>query len=78
MFDPSSRHVGYVTAKVALGWILSEYFGFPCQSSYHRILHSRLLSGAGTIDQLLADVASGVSFIHHHEKRGKITDRVTA
>jgi hypothetical protein len=25
--------------KVALGQVFSEYFGFPCQSSFHLILH---------------------------------------
>jgi hypothetical protein len=31
----------------------SEYFGFPCQSSFHQFLHNHdhLSSGAGTIDQ---------------------------
>jgi hypothetical protein len=24
--------------KVALGRVFSEYFGFPCQSSFHQIL----------------------------------------
>jgi hypothetical protein len=25
--------------KVALGQVFSEYFGFPCQSSFHQIHH---------------------------------------
>jgi hypothetical protein len=39
--------------KVALGQVFSEYFGFPCQSSFHQLLHNHphLSSGAGTIDQ---------------------------
>jgi hypothetical protein len=38
---------------VALGKVFSEYFGFPCQSSFHQLLHSHrdLSSGAGTIGQ---------------------------
>jgi hypothetical protein len=32
-------HVGFVVDKVALGQVFSEYFGFPCQSSFHQILH---------------------------------------
>jgi hypothetical protein len=32
-------HVGFVVGKVALGQVFSEYFGFPCQSSFHQILH---------------------------------------
>jgi hypothetical protein len=31
--------VGFVVDKVALGQVFSEYFGFPCRSSFHQILH---------------------------------------
>jgi hypothetical protein len=31
--------VGFVVDKVALGQAFFEYFGFPCQSSFHQILH---------------------------------------
>jgi hypothetical protein len=31
--------VGLVVDKVALEQIFSEYFGFPCQSSFHQTLH---------------------------------------
>jgi hypothetical protein len=39
--------------NVALGQVFSEYFGFPCQSSFHQLLHNHhhLSSGAGTIGQ---------------------------
>jgi hypothetical protein len=52
-FDPRSGHVGFVVDKVALGQVFSEYFGFPCQSSFHQLLHNHhhLSSGAGTIGQ---------------------------
>jgi hypothetical protein len=45
--------VGSVVDKVALGQVFSEYFGFPCQSSFHQLLHNHPhpSSGAGTIDQ---------------------------
>jgi hypothetical protein len=38
---------------VALGQVFSEYFGFPCQFSFHQLLHNHphLSSGAGTIGQ---------------------------
>jgi hypothetical protein len=38
---------------VALGQVFSEYFGFPCQSSFHLLLHNHhlLSSGAGTMGQ---------------------------
>jgi hypothetical protein len=45
--------------KVELGQVFSEYFGFPCQSSFHKILHPHNHPGAGTIRQLVADVQSG-------------------
>jgi hypothetical protein len=32
--------VGFVVDKVALGQVFSEYFGFPCQSTFHRLLQS--------------------------------------
>jgi hypothetical protein len=52
-FKPGSSPVGFVVDKVALGQIFSEYFGFPCQSSFHQFLHNHphLSSGAGTIGQ---------------------------
>jgi hypothetical protein len=61
-FEPRSGHVGFVADKVALGQVFSEYFGFPFQFSFHRLLHTRhLSSGAGTVGQLVADVPSGLS-----------------
>jgi hypothetical protein len=36
---PGSGQVGFVVDKVALGQVSSEYFGFPCLSSFHQILH---------------------------------------
>jgi hypothetical protein len=45
--------VGFVVDKVALGQVFSEYLDFPCQSSFHQLLHNHphLSSGAGTIGQ---------------------------
>jgi hypothetical protein len=34
-----SEHVGFVVDKAELGQVFSEYFGFPCQSSFHEFLH---------------------------------------
>jgi hypothetical protein len=44
---------GFVVDKVALGQVSSEYFGFPCQSSFQQFLnnHPHLSCGAGTIGQ---------------------------
>jgi hypothetical protein len=46
-------HVGFVVDKVALEKVFSEYFGFPCRSSFHRLFHNHhhLPTGAGTIGQ---------------------------
>jgi hypothetical protein len=38
-FKPGFGQVGFVVDKVLLGQVFSEYFGFPCQSSFHQILH---------------------------------------
>jgi hypothetical protein len=35
------------------GQVFSEYFGFPCQFSFHQILRTHLSSGAGTIGQFV-------------------------
>jgi hypothetical protein len=54
--------MGFVVEKVALGQVFFEYFGFPCQSSFHRLLHNHhlLSSVTGTIAQLVAAVPSGL------------------
>jgi hypothetical protein len=50
---PGSGHVGFVVDKVALVKVFSEYFGFPCQFSFHQLLHNhhQLSSGACAIGQ---------------------------
>jgi hypothetical protein len=65
--------VGFVVEKVALGQVFSKYFCFPCQFSFHRLLHSHhyLSSGAGTICQTVVDVPSGLSLTSHPQKRKK-------
>jgi hypothetical protein len=72
-FHPRSGHVGFVVDKVALGQDLSKYFGFPCQFSFHRLLHTHhhLSSGAGTIGQLVADLPSGLSLTPPQETEKK-------
>jgi hypothetical protein len=34
-----TEHVGFMVDKAALEQVFSEYFGFPCQSSFHQFLH---------------------------------------
>jgi hypothetical protein len=53
--------------KVALGQVFSEYFRFPCQVSFHRLLHIHLSSGADTTGKLVADVPSGLSLTPSQE-----------
>jgi hypothetical protein len=45
--------MGFMVEKVAPGQVFSDYFGFPCQTSLHHLLHNHhhLSSGAGTIGQ---------------------------
>jgi hypothetical protein len=63
-----SGHVGFVVDKVAVGQVVSEYFVFPCQFSFHRLLHiHHLSSGAGTIGQLESDVPSALSLTQPKE-----------
>jgi hypothetical protein len=61
-----------------LGQVFFEYFGYPSQFSFHRLLHihhhhdHHLSSGAGTLGQLLAEVPSGLSL--HPKKPKKKTE----
>jgi hypothetical protein len=62
--------MGFVVDKVTLGQVFSEYLGFPCQLSCHRMLYiHHLPSGAGTIDQLVAGVPSGLSLTPPQETK---------
>jgi hypothetical protein len=53
--------VGFVVEKVELGQDFSEYYSFPCQFSFHRLLYTHLSSGADAIGQKMSDVSSGLS-----------------
>jgi hypothetical protein len=44
-FEPRSDHVGIVIGKATLGQSFSEYFRFPCQFSFHRLLHTHRHQG---------------------------------
>jgi hypothetical protein len=59
-----------VVDKVAVVQVFSEYLGFPCQVSFHRLLRTHhLSSGAGTIGQLVAAVPSGLSLTKKLKKK---------
>jgi hypothetical protein len=56
--------------KFALGQVSSEYFGFLCQFSFHRILHTHHLSSeVGTIGQIVAGVPNGLSLTPPQETK---------
>jgi hypothetical protein len=67
-FETRSGHVGFTVDKVPLRQVLSEYFGFSYQFSFHQMPIIHPSSGAGTRDQLVADVPSGLSLTTSHEK----------
>jgi hypothetical protein len=48
-------------------------FGFPCQFSFHRLLHTHhhLSFGAGTTDQIVADIPNELSFTHSKKLKKK-------
>jgi hypothetical protein len=62
-FETTSGHVGFVVDEVALGQDFSKYFGFPCQFSFHRLLHihHHLSSGARTVGQIVDNLPNGLS-----------------
>jgi hypothetical protein len=63
--------LGFVVDKVVLGRVFSEYFGFPCQSSFHQIHHHHNHPGQATIGQSVAAVPSGPSWTPPPTKRIK-------
>jgi hypothetical protein len=66
--------VGFVVDKVALEHVFSGYVGFPCQFSFHRLLHihHHLSSGAGIIGQLVADIPTELSLTPPNETKKNI------
>jgi hypothetical protein len=38
-FDHTSGHVGFMVDEEAMRRVFYEYFGFPCQFSFHQLLH---------------------------------------
>jgi hypothetical protein len=60
-FKPRSGHVGFVVDKVALRQVSSGYFCFPLPIVIPPTApHSYNLSVAGTIDQFVTDIPSGL------------------
>jgi hypothetical protein len=74
----SSGHVEFVAHKVVMGQVFSQYFGIPCQFSFHGLLHTHfhVSSAAGTIGRIVADLRSGLSLIrswYHRPNCGRLT-----
>jgi hypothetical protein len=75
--------VGFVVDKVALGQVFADYFGFPCQFSFHQLLYNHhLSSGACTIGQKWPQYL-GIYFHPTNNKKKiknmlKLSDNVTA
>jgi hypothetical protein len=67
------RLCGICCGQNGTGTVFFEYFSFPCQFSFHRLLHihHHLPFGTSTIGQLMADVPSGLSFTPHQETKQK-------
>jgi hypothetical protein len=57
-FNPTSNHVRIMVAKVAMVHVSAEYFGFPSQFSFRRLLniHYHHHPGEGTKGQMVADI----------------------
>jgi hypothetical protein len=53
--------------------------GFPCKFSFHRLLHTQVSTGDGTIDQILADVPNGLSLTtpQKFKRKGKGKGKAT-
>jgi hypothetical protein len=70
IFDPKSGRVEFIEEKVAMGKLFSDYFRFPRKFSFHRLLHTHyhLSSIDSTIDQIVADVPSGLSLTPARKK----------
>jgi hypothetical protein len=57
-----SVDVRFVVDKLVVGQVFSEYFGFPCQSSFHQFLHHHNHPGQVQQSNLGAAVLTGPSW----------------
>jgi hypothetical protein len=62
---------GICGGQIGSGVGFPEYFSFPCQSSFHLILHHHNHPGQATIGQSVATVPSEPSWTPHLNKRKK-------
>jgi hypothetical protein len=52
---------GFVVDKAALGRVFSEYFGFPCQSSFHHLFSILIITLFWHNKPLVAEMPSGLN-----------------
>jgi hypothetical protein len=65
--------VGFVVDEVTVGQVFFEYFAFPCYFPFHQMPHAHLPTGAGSINQIVADVPSGLNLtLHDKIKKEKL------
>jgi hypothetical protein len=75
--DPSLSHVGFAVDEMAPGLVSSACYDFPCQFSFHPILHIHLPSRARTVGHLVSHAPSGLSVTASHDnKRTQSTRRI--
>jgi hypothetical protein len=71
--------VAFLTSySYTLGQVFSEYFGFPCQLSFHLLFqaHHHLSSGTGTVGQVVAHVPSGLSLTRPQKLKKKVKNAI--
>jgi hypothetical protein len=61
--------MGSVVDKVALRKVFSQYFGFPCQFSFHRLLHTH--HHPGLVEQAKYWPTHQVDSVSPHPKKLK-------
>jgi hypothetical protein len=63
--------------KVAMGQVFSEYFGFPCQMSFHRLLHTHIVYHPGLVQYAKQWPTFKMdSFLTHLKKLKKKTTKI--
>jgi hypothetical protein len=66
-----------VVDKMALGQVFSEYFGFPCQFSFHQLLHNHPHLSFGAVQYARSGRSTWWRKSHPTKKNSKITCHMT-
>jgi hypothetical protein len=70
-FELESGHVGFVVDKVALRQVFSQYFGFPCRSLFHQLLHNHRHLSCGLAQQASSGHSTKWTQSHSTKKNKK-------